>query len=190
MNILDLFRADETEEWPSAQPGPVLFDLGAGTFAGIGMNADYQTLSDLGRPANRGAVRLGRFVYPELGLQVGTSDGRVTSADFEFRDTDIFGIECATGRDGDFEPCVVQLRRADGAQLMVSAETTAPQLTKFLGSPISEERDPDYFVPAFEYGGWHLEFEFSASGELHTLRLEPPGGADTEESEEDEEESP
>ncbi len=186
MSILDLFRADESEEWPSAQPGPVLFDLATGTFAGIGMNADFQALRDLGRPANRGAVRLGRFVYPELGLQVGTHDGRVTNADFEFRDTDIFGIECATGRDGDFEPCVVLLRRAGGAQMMVSAATTAPELTQFLGAPVSEERDPDYFVPAFEHGGWRLEFEFSTSGEIHTLRIEPPGGAHTEESEEDE----
>ena len=92
--MLDINKAELDAACRAALSGPIRFDLYAGTFAGIGMNADYHTLRELGRPANRGAVRLGRFVYPELGLQVITSDGRVT--------TDVFAHNRMQGHDGLF----------------------------------------------------------------------------------------
>ena len=168
-----LFGGRQTADWPPPVPGPVRFDLATGTIQGIPPGATYDAFRPIGRPSNGDPVAKGMFAYPELGVALFVKP-EFSNADFEFRERDVFGEPGSSAKEAGFVPCRVAFRRSDGAEREVSSATTRNELESFLGTPSSVEATEDFVVLSYATGAWLLEFEFSTSGVLHTLRIEPP----------------
>ena len=172
MSILGfLFPPDPTRGWREYELVPLVYDFASGELNGIAAGAPLDRLRSLGKP---GFFReLTQFstaaCYPTLGLEIELTNERVDSFACRFQR---LRRDRRGGKKFSFHPCEIELRRADGESVRVTADTTLEEVQAQLGSG-AVHRDDDGSVLQVRTGDVWLYFDFDPDGYLRVLDIEP-----------------
>ncbi len=161
MGIFDLFRHDQSEEWPEEREQPLVLDPGDQSLNGVQIGDAGEELARFGRPSNPKPFKHGRFLYDRMGVVIELEKDRVHYFGCPVRRVDI----------DDVGPCVVSVVCPDGVQISVADGTMAETLLAHLPEPSETDVDDQETVYLFVFGEHQLELEFAPDRHVRRLNL-------------------
>lgn len=157
----NLFRNDETRDWPDVRKVALTLDLSRRSLNGIALGDSAEKLKLLGRPTFSRNSDFGYYDYPTLGLQICASQGRIVS----------FGVAL-----GPVEPSIPP--NADGLTIVWQGRSAAARpgtrlqsVVSALGVTTREDRDDDELVATVMLGDAEANLECTLDGALQWVEL-------------------
>jgi len=142
--LTNLFRPDETRDWPDVRSVPLTLDLSKQALNGIRIGDPADRLKLLGRPKFGKTNDLRYYDYPTLGVQACATPEGVVS----------FGVAI-----GDVEPSIPPAESLtlvyQGRSITIKRATRLAEVVAALGVTPKEERDEDdsEIIASFPTGG-------------------------------------
>lgn len=161
MGIFDLFRHDQSEEWPEEREQSLVLDLREQSLNGIQIGAAGEMLEKFGRPSNAKPFKHRQFLYERMGIVIELEKDLVN----------YFGCPVQRMDTDDVGPCVVTVICPDGAQISIAENTEAESLLAHLPEPADTDVDDLETVYTFGVGQHQLELEVSPDGQIRRLNL-------------------
>ena len=169
MSIFGFLFPRIPRDWPECRPVPLVFDLARRALNGIAARDPVDRLRELGRPANRDPLTTRIACYPPLGIEIEHDGHRVDSFTCLFQPRPA----ARRGRDGSaFQPCRIELWRADGGSVHVTADTTPEEIRSHFDSG-RVHGDEDGTMLQVQEGDVWLYFDFGPDDRLRVLEIEP-----------------
>lgn len=160
--LTNLFRPEETRDWPDVRPAPLTLDLSRQSLNNVRLGDPADRLKLIGRPkfGKTGDVRY--YDYPTLGMQACASPGGIVS----------FGVAI-----GDVEPSIPPAQSLTlmyrGRSITIKRATRLSEVATALGVTPKEDRgeDDDEIMASFPAGDAECSIECAADGKVLWVEL-------------------